>query len=185
MKALVIGADSARARLFSWQSSDDVALDGHPEWVELETFENPEARMRDQDVFSNEKSSNGSTGAGNAHAYDDHREGHRAEVFHRFARQVAKEVSRHVEEKNIGQVILVSETEVLHELRQELRTALSRGIELRELAENIGQQTSARVHQVLASKGLLPAPPRGPVTHFVPKGQAVPGSEVRGRKPLS
>lgn len=180
MKALVIVADSARARLFSWQSSDDLALDGHPQWVELEALENPEGRMRDQDVFRNEKSSSGSTGAGNAHAYDDHREGHRSEVFQRFARQVAKDVSRHVDQNGAGQVILVSETEVLHQLRQELRSALSRGIELRELAENIVQQTSSSVHQVLANKGLLPAPPKGPVEHFVPKGQAVPGSDIRG-----
>ncbi len=182
MKAVVIVANSARARLFSWQSSDDVAVDGHPQWVELEAFENPEARMRDQDVFSNEKSRNGTKGAGNgnAHAYDDHREGHRSEFFQRFARQVAKEVGRHVDQKGAGQVILVSETEVLHQLRQALRSALSRGIELRELAENIAQQTSSSVHQVLASKGLLPAPAQGPVTHFVPKGQAVRGSDIRG-----
>lgn len=184
MKAHLVVVDAARARLFSWKSSDDVALDGYPRLVELDDLVNPEGRLQDREVFSNEITGNRTTyrmaGPGPTHGFDDHRDAHRDELQRRFLRDVARRLSEHVTREGPSRVILVSETQVLHDLRQEVESALPRDIQVEELAENLSKENPTHLQQILAKKGLLPQQPKGPnVDQFVPRGQPMPGSDVK------
>lgn len=185
MKAHLVVVDAARARLFSWKSSDDVALDGYPRLVEVDDLTNPEGRLQDREVYSNEITNNrttyGTGGAGPSHAFDDHRDAHRGETQRRFVRDIARRLNEHVTRDKPSRVILVSETQVLHDLRQEVEAALPRDIQVVELAENLTKESATHLQQILAKKGLLPQqPPKGPtVDQFVPRGQPNPGSDVK------
>lgn len=184
MKAYFVVVDAARARLFSWQSPADVSLDGYPPLAELEDLTNPQARLQDREVFSNEITNNRATyrsvGPGPAHAFDDHRAGNRDESLRRFLREVARSLNEHVARERPSRIVLVSETQVLHELREEVVAALPRDIQVTELAENLGKESATGLQLALAKKGLLPQPPRGPTQdQFVPRGQPVPGSDVK------
>ena len=184
MKAHLVVVDAARARLFSWKSSDDVALDGYPRLVELDDLTNPEGRLQDREVYSNELTNNRTTyrtvGPGPAHAFDDHRDAHRGETQRRFIRDIARRLNEHVTRERPSRVILVSETQVLHDLREEVEAALPRDIQVAEVAENLTKENPTRLQQILAKKGVLPPPPKGPtVEQFVPRGQPNPGSDVK------
>jgi protein required for attachment to host cells len=182
MKAHLVVVDAARARLFSWKSSDDVALDGYPRLVELEDLANPEGRLQDREVYSNElsRATNRVGGDGPAHAFDDHRDAHRGETQRRFIRDIARRLNDHVTRDKPSRVILVSETQVLHDLRQEVESSLPRDVQVAELAENLSKETPTHLQQILSKKGLLPAQPKGPTAdQFVPRGQPNPGSDVK------
>jgi protein required for attachment to host cells len=180
MKAYLVALDTARARLFYWAGAGDPSLDGPPRLTELEDLTHPEARLHDREVFSNEIGNNRTTGPGPAHAFDDHREAHRSEGVRRFAREVGRRLSDLVSRDAPSRVILISETQMLHDLRQEVEAALPRGISVTELAENLSKLGAAELQLVLAKKGLLPGPHKGPtVDQFVPRGQPMPGSDVK------
>lgn len=185
MKAHLVVVDAARARLFSWKSSDDVALDGYPRLVELDDLTNPEGRLQDREVFSNEITNNRTTyrnaGPGPAHAFDDHRDAHRGETQRRFLRDVARRLNELVTRDRPSRVILVSETQVLHDLRQEVEPSLPRDVQVAELAENLSKESPTHLQQILSKKGLLPPQqPKGPTAEqFVPRGQPMPGSDVK------
>lgn len=180
MKAYLAVVDAARARLFSWQSSEDVSLDGHARLTELDDLTNPEGRLQDRELFSNEIGNNRTTGPGPAHAFDDHRDGHRGETQRRFTRDIARRLNELVSRDRTSRVILVSETQVLHDLRQDVEATLPHGTQVMELAENLGKEAPNDLHLALAKKGLLPQPPKGPTREqFVPRGQPMPGSDVK------
>lgn len=172
---LVVVVDAARARLLRWQGSDDVSLDGYPQLVELEDLVNPEGRLMDREVFSNEITNNRTTGPGPAHSKDDHREANRRESLRRFIRDLSVRADEHITRERPARVVLVSETHVLHELRRELEARLPRGVQVVEIPENLGKASLTDVHQALARKGLVPPPPKGPTPdQFVPRGQPRP-----------
>jgi hypothetical protein len=180
MKAYLVALDTARARLFYWGGAGDPSLDGPPRLTELEDLTNPEARLQNREVFSNDTGNNRTTGPGPAHAFDDHREGNRSEGVRRFARDLGRRLSDLVSRDPSSRVILISETQMLHDLRQEVESALPRGISVTELPENLSKLSATDLQLALAKKGLLPGPQKGPtVDQFVPRGQPMPGSDVK------
>jgi hypothetical protein len=177
MAMYLVVADSTRARLLTWQASSDPVLDGSSRLVELESLTNPEGRLQDREVFSNEITNNRTTGPGPAHAYDDHRDAHRLESFRRFARYVAEQASEHVTRERLARVVLICETRVQHALRQTFEAELPHGLELTVINENLAALSTTQLQHALARLGLVPAPEKGPsVEQYVPRGQPVPGS---------
>src|SRR5262245_39800988 len=156
MTRFLVGADSTRARLLTWQASSDPMLDGSPRLVELESLTNPEGRLQGREVFSNEITSNRATG------FDDHRDAHRTESYRRFARYVAQHANEHVGRERPAKVVLVCETRVQHELRQTFEAELPHGIELSVINENLAAQSTTQLQYALARLGLVPAPSKGP-----------------------
>jgi len=178
----LVVADSTRARLLTWQASRDPVLDGSSHLVELESLINPEGRLQDRDVFSNELTNNRATGAGPAHAYDDHRNAHRVESFRRFARYVAEQAPDHLGRERPGRVVLVCDKPVQHALRQTFEAELPRGMALTVINENLAAQSTTELQCSLARLGLVPAAEKGPsVEQYVSRGQPVPGSNGKRR----
>jgi len=176
----LVVADSTRARLLMWQASRDPVLDGSSRLVELESLINPEGRLQDREVFSNEMTNNRTTGPGPAHAYDDHRDAHRVESFRRFARYVAEHVTDHLERERSGRVVLISDKRVQHALRQAFEAELPHGMALTVINENLAAQSTTQLERALVRLGLVPAPEKGPsVEQYVPRGQPVPSSSSK------
>jgi protein required for attachment to host cells len=170
--------------LFSWQGGTEPLLDGSPRLIELENVTNPEGRLQDRELFSNRNTSNRPSmiGPGPAHSFDDHREGNRRESELRYIRRLTEQLLEHIAAERAARLLLVAEPHVLDELRQELVAVLPRDLDVVELAENLSKQSPSDLHVALAQKGLLPPPPTGPSREqFIPRGQPVPGSDVKRR----
>jgi protein required for attachment to host cells len=185
MDAFLIVADSARARLFNWRAPGDPLLDGSPRLVELENVTNPEGRLQDRELFSNPITNNRASSIGPAHSFDDHREGNRRESELRYIRRLTEQLHKHIAAERPGRVLLVAEPHVLDELRQELVAELPRDLDVVELAENLSKKSASDLHLALSNKGLLPPPLTGPSPEqFIPRGQRVPGSDVKRKEIL-
>jgi protein required for attachment to host cells len=182
MKAYLVVLDSARARLLRWQDPEDPDLDGSASLTELADLVNPEGRLQDKEIFSTRLHTNRTTGAGQPHAFDDHREGNREESFRRFVRDVVRRLSEDLRQETFDRLLIMAETQTLSDLREELSGVLPRGLIVIELAENVAKQSAVELQERLVKKGILPAPTKGAgpsAGQFVPRGQPMPGSDVK------
>lgn len=174
----LVVADKARARFLSFEWPDDPEVDGGPKLTELADLANPEAQLKDVELFSG-KSGRTNNSNGQGAGYDDHRSRNRDHHNERFAKQVAETVEAHLYERKPPRMVLAAEPQMLGLLRRALNPAKLRDLELTELSEDLSGQSLSQIHKVLAQRQVLPAP-HAPREGFVyPPGAAPPRSVQR------
>jgi protein required for attachment to host cells len=175
----LVVADKARARFMALEWPEDAEVEGGPKLGELSELVNPEAQLKDRELFTDDSGRNNTTGGHWGSGYDDHRDRQRDQHNENFARQVVGAIERQIKERQPPRVVLAAEPQMLGRLRRNLNTALFRDIELTELSEDLTGKSLQQIHKLLAQRQILPAhhPPREGF-HY-PPGAAPPGSGPR------
>lgn len=160
----VVVAEGARARFFTLERPDLPELEGGPDLVEHPSLANPRHRAHDDKVYADARSGRNRTPGGQGHAYDEHRDGHDAELEHRFARDIARQLGEVTRSNGTRRVILCAEKRMLGFLRDDL-PALP-GVDIREVAKDLAKLGARELQQHLARDGLLPRrrPPSQPTS---------------------
>lgn len=94
--------------------------------------------------------------AGPVHPIGAQRERHRIELERRFGQEVADKAGDLTRDWKEGVVVLVADPRLLGLMRGALRAALSKGVELKELAKDYTHLALPDLHDHLARNGLLP-----------------------------
>jgi protein required for attachment to host cells len=128
-----------------------------PDLVELGVLYNPEERADDRAVFSAHRGGRNHGVSGSGHAFDDHRERHRAEFERRFLQAVASRCERLSWRHGADRVILVAASRIMVRLRQALGSHMDGRVPMDELTENLTWLAPAQMHHRLASQHYLPA----------------------------
>jgi protein required for attachment to host cells len=172
----LVVADKGRARFLSLEWPDDPEVDGGPKLSELSELSNPEAQLKDRELYSDDSGRNNTTGGHWGSGYDDHRAGQRDQHNERFARQVAEVIERHIKERKPPRVVLAAGPQMLGRLRRTLSAGLFKDLELTELSDDFTGQTPAQIHKVLAQREIFPAPHPPREGFYYPPGQPPPRS---------
>ncbi|PWG60991.1 host attachment protein [Spiribacter halobius] len=158
----VVVAEGARARFFTLERPDLPELEGGPDLMEHLSLANPRHRAHDSKVYADARSGRNRTPGGQGHAYDEHRDGHDAEMEHRFARDIARQLDGLARSNGTRRVILCAEKRMLGFLRNGLPELP--GVEIREVQKDLAKLGPRELQEHLARDGLLPRrrPPAGP-----------------------
>jgi protein required for attachment to host cells len=153
----VIVVNGARARFFTLEPAEDSPLAGGPNLIERSDLVNPEQDQHDGSLWSDTKTGrNRAGGGGQAHGYDDHREGHLDEFRKRFARMVASEAAGLVRGNGSRRVIVAAQKRMLGFLRSELDPLLRTGVEVLDIAKDLSNMAPQALQQYLARERLVP-----------------------------
>lgn len=152
----IVVTDSGRARIFL---AEDGGKSRAPlELVERDALDNPDLSTRGRSVTGRPRTeTNTNREAGPVHPIGAQRERHRVELESRFGQQIARRAAEITRDWREGAVVLVAEPRQLGLMREPLRHALHRGIELKELATDYTHLTSAELLERLILNSLLPA----------------------------
>jgi protein required for attachment to host cells len=153
-------ADAQRARVFTLAWPEIPELEPGPELAEREDLLNPEAGTKGRELFSELKSGANRAPHGASFGYADHRPEHYAELRRRFARRIAACVLGWIDRAGAMRLVVIAEPRMLGHLRDELVTELPRGLDVRELGENLTALQVVRLRQMLERHGLFPGPAR-------------------------
>jgi len=170
-RTCIIVADSAHARFFTLEVPEDASIDGGAHLLEHQDLVNPEADMPESKLFCDRRGRAHASPRGAAHALDDGRERHRAELARRFVRRVVGEAERFVEREDARRLLLVAEPRLLGVLREQLHPERLPQVEIGEVGENLSQRPVAQIQSVLALRGVVPTAAAPDVGVFRPRGQ--------------
>lgn len=151
LNALVLVADSARARLFRIIETNSprarIAL------KEVESLVHPVARVKEGDRHSDASPSVSHSGKGAGHTVDDHRAAHEQEERRRFAKVIAQSVARTVKEQSHNPVITVA-THAIHSLLgAELERQLPKEVYVRSEIGELSELTPTELLEELEQRG--------------------------------
>jgi protein required for attachment to host cells len=155
--------NSARARYFVLNATDDPETEGGPELVEHRELANPEATIPERTLFTNLRGSNRSHGGGPEHNYDDHRGEHVEEINRRFAKDTVAQALEFSREQHAHTLIVAANPAMLGKLRPLLANHANHAARVVECVKDLSAQPAQAIHQALASEGLVPA--RNDPTH--------------------
>lgn len=156
IRRAVLVADRTQARFFTLESTGS-----GPKLKEHEVLVDPELRLPDRELFSDNKTGrNRAPAGGPAHGYDDHRNHHRDEIERRFAEAVAQETRRLATELAVDRLIVAAEDRMLGFLREALERNSSGISDLRWARKDYSHLAAREIHERLAVEGLLPKPRR-------------------------
>jgi hypothetical protein len=128
----MVVADSARARIFSVDWSDDVKTESSPKLRELDALVNPDAQLREHD--------------------DEHRAERKRTLSLRFAQRIAQRVG----ERPGVKWIVAADKRMLGHLRRAIH-ATAAHVEPIELAADLTRQPGMRILEALAQRGIVEA----------------------------
>ena len=94
-------------------------------------------------------------GAGPVHPIGAQRERHHVELDRRFGREIARQAGEITAAWKAGTVVLVAEPRLLGLMRELLREALPRAIELKELAKDYANFPVSELHEHLVRSQLI------------------------------
>lgn len=153
----VVLVNGARARFFTLEPADKHSTEGGPNLKEQWDLVNPEEELHGDELWSDMKSGrNRVSGSGQAHGYDDHRSGHSDESRRRFARGIAREAVRLIQDNGSKNVILASQKRMLGFLRSELDPLAKTGVALQAITKDLSKLSPQQVHEHLARENLVP-----------------------------
>jgi protein required for attachment to host cells len=165
----MIVADSARARFFSIEWSDDPELESSPRLVEHEDLVNPDVQLGDREVFSDRAGSATSSGTSPSHALDERRDQRKRVSAQRFARQVAERAAQ-----SAGiHCLLVADKRTMGLLRKAIG-ASAPSLEVTEVSAELTRQSTDRVLATLVQRGILPSPSLPHAAVYRPRGRGLP-----------
>lgn len=162
----VVVMDTRRARFFSLSGARVSRNRSGPVLVEERDLVNPEAEMRDRDLFSDTRTGSNRSDAGPAHRYDDHRDHHRDSLAQHFARRVVHEARAMAEDMGAESVILSTSAPMFGVLRKE--AALIHGPhDWKVVRGDMARMPPMEIQDLLARKDLIPArsPPAAPASN--------------------
>lgn len=120
-KTVIVVADSARARIFTWSSDD------HSKLQELEDMSHPEGRLHERDMTSDLPGKDtGPAGAG-GHAYENKVNPKKQQQI-AFAKRVSTYLDDARKANKLSRLLLIVAPEFLGELRSQFSNELSRVI---------------------------------------------------------
>lgn len=153
-RACIAVVDASRARLFTYQRSNDAeGLQEH--LTEEKDFVNPARRRRPSELFSDSGSSGGRNGP-IQFGIDDHRDAHVDRLDSEFSRMVAGELEQLVRANTTQRVILCASPRMLGELRDARKRLAPSEIPTDEVPRDLVKLTPPLLREQLASYGLLP-----------------------------
>lgn len=152
----VVVAEGARARFFKLEPVEVPEFESGPNLREWKTLMNPEHKAHQREVFADVRSGRNRGNAGEAHAYDDHREQHDDEMEHRFARTIAGEIEHLASSNAAPKVVLCAEKQMLGFLRGALNGHTRRDLDITEVAKDLTRLGPRELHDKLARDGVLP-----------------------------
>jgi len=158
-RTCILVADAGTARLFDVEEVDSprarLAL------VERTALTgNLNLRSRGESVTGKVRTeTNSDRGSGPVHPIAEQRERHRGELERRFGQEIIRQTAELTQDWERGVVVLVAEPQLLGLIREPLRKALHRGIDLKELARDYVHLTAPELYDRLASNGIVPARP--------------------------
>jgi protein required for attachment to host cells len=129
--------DAANARLYSYQGEP-------PVFREMRDLVHPGRRGKDRELFASTR-----------RAIDEHREGHRAQWDHEFAKQIVAECHDLARTRGFAHVIFVASPRVLGELRKVSEPLRRAGVLVDELERDLAGLSSPQIHDRLADAQLL------------------------------
>jgi len=151
---LVVVADSRHARLYVIEADD-----GSPSGavlVEQAALANPDLRELGTSVTGRTRTeTNTNRQGGPVHPIGAQRERHRLELERRFAREIAAQAAKLTSTWLHGVVVLIAEPGLLGLAREVMRDALSRKLELKEVARDYAQLTRDELRKQLMASGLM------------------------------
>src|SRR6185503_19503052 len=153
-RACVVVLDAAHARLFSYER------DGKAGSTLREERQLSQDGRRNHGKFSDSKPGNRWQEGGRG-STDDHRTAQIAEHDEKFVKRVLGEVAQHVQGGGFGSVIVVASPKTLGMVRSNAH-AISAGVAITELAQDLPWMTPPQLHDHLAAKQLIDPRPRMP-----------------------
>jgi protein required for attachment to host cells len=152
----VVVADGARARFFTLEPAEVPELESGPTLVEREDLVHLEKEMAAKDLYSDLKGGRQRAPAGGpAHSFDDHREDQSNEHDRRFARLVAEQASRLVQEARARHLVVVAQRRTLGLIRDYIAQGM-KGVAVYEMAKDVTKLTPLEIQENLAKDGLVP-----------------------------
>jgi protein required for attachment to host cells len=153
-RACIAVVDASRARLFSFERSQD------PEGMQEKLIEerdlvNPARRLRTSQLFTDSGSVGGRTGT-RQFGLDDHRGAHVDELDAEFSRLVTEQLEELVRARAAQRVILCASPNMLGVLREVRRRRPASAIPVDEISRDLVKLTPAVLRTQLASYGVLP-----------------------------
>jgi len=154
-RTIIAVVDAARARLFTFERSDDVP-GIHESLVERADLVNPARRRTPAQLFSDTRTNTSRTG-GRFFGVDDHRDAHVDEMDAAFARSIAAALAEAARSTGATRAIVCASPRMLGMLRA---TDLRRtGMVIVDLDHDYTKLTPTQLHAELVDRGLLPRPP--------------------------
>lgn len=155
-RTCIVVADSRTARFYDVEESD--APRAKAKLIERAMLGNEtDLRVLGESASGKARTeTNSNRGAGPVHPVEAQRERHRVELDRRFGREIARQAGAIAAEWKQGTVILVAEPRLLGLLRETLRDALHRGVDLKELAKDYANLPVSELHEHLARGRLIP-----------------------------
>ena len=150
----VVVANGTKARFFTLQDSDIPELQSGPNLILQSDLDNPELTSHKQQLWTDSKSGGNRGHGGKSHGYDDHRSQHTEEIEKRFANTIADECNR-LRNGAYSHIVLVAQQRMLGHLRQACDSKLQ-GVNISELAKDLGKMGPIDVHQHLSNSKLIP-----------------------------
>ncbi|HEY5945949.1 MAG TPA: host attachment protein [Kofleriaceae bacterium] len=157
-RACIAIVDAARARLYTYQE------DANPgqELREVRDLANVGRRMKDSEMFSETRPSNGSPGRPGptgqpGSTKDDHRDDHIGMMDTKFAKEIVEEIDKMIRAEAYGHVIMIASPKMLGELRKANGSLKRNGMVVDEIPRDLANLTGNQLHDHLASVDLLPA----------------------------
>lgn len=154
--------DGSRARFFTLTERPADLETSVTALEELEDLVNPQAALRDEEVYSTTKTGTRfSTFDRGVHttSFDDHRNQNRRRAEERFAKQVAEHLGVLARRIEAREVVLAAAPRMMGVLRPEMERLLrTSDTTLREVTKELTVLTPPRIHEQLVDSGVLPAP---------------------------
>jgi len=150
---LVVVADRRGARLYTVKA-DDASPGGA--LVDEDTLANPELKILSKSVTGRPRTeTNTNREGGPVHPIGAQRERHRLEHDRQFTREIAARAAKLTSTWLQGVVVLIAEPGLLGLAREVMRDALSRKLELKEVARDYAQLTRDELRKQLMASGLM------------------------------
>jgi len=156
MKYCIVVANGSRARFFSLQDSEIPAVESGPNLVDHGEVNDPLLKQKAQDLWSERSGKNRSSGGGQGHGYDDHRDQHAAEMERRFIHSVAERGARFAKREKATTVLVVGSPRQLPVLTDTLDSLLHGQPKVEGYSKDLAKLTPSALHDHLAKEGLLP-----------------------------
>jgi protein required for attachment to host cells len=149
-------ADAARARLYTFEQLAD-PTGAAQELRECVDLVDPERRRRPSELFSDTRPGSDRTPSGRGYGLDDHRDAHVDQFDLRFAAEIVARLTDLVREHGCRRVIVAASPRMLGHLRRAGASLFGGELAIDEIDRDLTKLSSARIHDLLADKGLLPA----------------------------
>lgn len=156
IQILVTVISKTKARFLTLEQAQLPAYQSGPNLIEHEALLNPTQDVGGKDLWATVKTGRNQGSAGQAHAYDDHRDNHLEEFERRFAQMIATQIVNLAQTHQAQRLVLVAEPQILGGVRDALNPILPKNLQIQELAKDLCKVKTSELHEHLASKNILP-----------------------------